>query len=152
MKTEIQKWNPFPELGTFSNRFNHLFPSMWSRHSNGEDLLSQENWEPAVDIEEDDEKYTITADLPNVKKEDIKVTVRDGILTLSGERNQESESEDKTYHQVERFHGSYQRSFALPDHVKDDEVVANLRDGVLQVILPKEEESSGNPEREITID
>jgi HSP20 family protein len=97
------------------------------------------DWHPAVDVAEEDGAYLITADLPDVPKEDATVMVKDGVLTISGERKREKTEEDKKkkYHRVERSYGKYQRSFRIPENVDPAAIEANFKDGVLTVRMPK---------------
>lgn len=132
----LTSWDPFKEL-------NRLLEGGSTELANSQGR----EWAPAVDIVEDDETFTITADFPDVKKEDVKVSVEKGVLTLSGERHLETEEEDKKkkYHRIERKYGSYVRSFALPDNVDGSSVKAEFKEGVLRINLPKvSEEEAGN--------
>jgi HSP20 family protein len=95
------------------------------------------DWAPAVDIQETDKEYTVTADLPEVKKEDVKVELENGVLTIEGERKQEKEEKGKRFHRVERQYGQFIRRFALPNEVDASKVQAEFKDGVLSVKLPK---------------
>lgn len=97
------------------------------------------DWVPTVDISESEGEYLIKAELPEVKKEDVKVTVEDGVLTIQGERRQEKEEKGKRFHRVERSYGSFVRSFTLPESVDDTAVKAEYKDGVLALHLPKTE-------------
>lgn len=99
------------------------------------------DWAPTVDISETDAEYAIKAELPEVKKEDVKVTVEDGVLTLQGERKQEKEEKGKKYHRIERSYGRFVRSFTLPDTVDESKVKAEYTDGVLHLHLPKSEKA-----------
>jgi HSP20 family protein len=92
---------------------------------------------PSVDIKEDENRIVLTSDLPGVDQKDIKVTVEDGTLTLSGERKFEKETEEENFHRVERSFGSFQRSFSLPETVDDDKISASYKNGVLELTLPK---------------
>jgi HSP20 family protein len=92
-----------------------------------------------VDISEDDHEFLVKAELPEMKKEDVKVSVENGELTISGERKFEKEEKNKKYHRVERSYGSFARSFTLPDNVNADKVTAEFKEGLLQVHLPKQE-------------
>jgi HSP20 family protein len=94
-----------------------------------------------VDITEDEKEYLIKAELPEVKKEDVKVTVENGVLTMTGERKFEKEQKDKKYHRIERSYGSFMRSFSLPEAAAGDKVSAEFKDGVLKVHLPKSPEA-----------
>ena len=98
-------------------------------------------WAPLVDITEDDKEYLIKVELPEIKKEDVKVTVENGTLTISGERKFEKEEKDKKYHRVERAYGSFVRSFVLPEGTDGSKVSAEFRDGVLKLHLPKSEQA-----------
>lgn len=103
--------------------------------------MTVSEWTPLVDITEDEKEYLIKAELPEVKKEDVKVTVEDGVLTITGERKFEKEEKDKKYHRIERAYGSFMRSFTLPDTAAGDKVSAEFKDGVLKVHLPKSPEA-----------
>ncbi len=95
------------------------------------------NWAPAVDIQETDKEYVIKADLPDVNKEDVKVQFEDGVLTLEGERKSEKEEKGKKFHRVEREYGQFMRRFVVPTAVDDAKIVAEFKNGVLNVRLPK---------------
>ena len=94
-----------------------------------------------VDISEDDKEYTIKAELPDVKKEDIKLNVHDDVLTITGERKYEKEEKGKKYHRVERAYGSFMRSFTLPEDADGTKVTAEYKDGLLNVRVPKSEKA-----------
>lgn len=96
-------------------------------------------WAPLVDITEDEKEYLITADLPEVKKNEVKVTVENGILSIAGERKFEKEEKNKRYHRVERAYGSFLRTFSLPDDADAEKVNAEFKDGVLRVHVAKSE-------------
>lgn len=96
-------------------------------------------WTPVVDISEDANEYLIKAELPEVKREDVKLTVEGGVLALSGERRFEKEETGRKYHRVERAYGSYHRSFNLPEDADPDKVTADFKDGLLQIHLGKKE-------------
>lgn len=95
------------------------------------------DWAPAVDVQETDAEFTLKADLPEVKKEDVKVAMEDGILTVEGERKQEKEEKGKKFHRIERSYGTFVRRFSLPNEVETGAVRAEFKDGVLTVHLPK---------------
>jgi len=94
-----------------------------------------------VDIAEDDKEYVITAELPEIKKEGVKVTVEGGVLTISGERKFEKEEKGKKYHRIERAYGSFVRSFTVPDDADGSKVSAEFKEGVLRVHMPKSEKA-----------
>jgi len=97
------------------------------------------NWLPPVDIEENDREYILKAELPGMKKEEVKLTVEGGTLSISGERKAEKEEKDKKYHRMERSYGAFQRSFTLPEGALAEKISAEFKDGVLLVHLPKDE-------------
>lgn len=94
-----------------------------------------------MDIQEGEQEYHITAELPGLKKEDVKITLQDGVLTLQGERKQEKEEKGKRFHRVERAYGSFVRSFTLPDVVDEAKVSAEFKEGELHIYLPKTEKA-----------
>jgi len=98
-------------------------------------------WAPLVDISEDDQEYLIKAELPEVKKEDVKVTAEEGTLTITGERKFAKEEKGKKYHRVERAYGSFERNFSFPDDANPAKVSAEFKDGVLSVHLAKTEKA-----------
>ena len=126
-------WNPIHEM-------DELFHNRLASVLGGEGLQSVA-WSPVVDIEESAEAYTIRAELPGLSKEKVKVTVENGVLTLSGERDLERRVETKTFHRVERSHGTFTRSFTLPDDVDSESVAANFKDGLLEIQIAKREEA-----------
>ena len=134
----LVRWDPFRELESMSDRLNRVF-SRPTLSTSGREALTVADWMPTVDISETDSEYLIKAELPEVKKEDVKVTVENGVLTLQGERRQEKEEKGKKYHRVERSYGSFVRSFTLPESVDESAVKAEYKDGMLNLHLPKTE-------------
>lgn len=132
------RWNPFQDLVSIQDEMNRMFDSYFSRKPGGGEMMI---WNPVVDISETEEEITVAAEVPGIKKEDIKITIQDNVLTLSGEKNEEKEEKNKQYHRVERSFGSFQRSFSLPSSVSADKIKAKYKDGILVVVLPKSEES-----------
>jgi HSP20 family protein len=132
----IVKWNPFRELEDIQTRLNRVFNEAPVRRTEGDGLFFAD-WAPAVDIQETDKEYLIKAELPEIKKEDVKVEVLDGVLTIEGERTQEKEEKGKKFHKVERAYGKFVRQFALPKEVEASRVQADFKDGMLNVHLPK---------------
>lgn len=136
----ITRWNPFRELEEMNDRLNRAFGrSQLGRDLDpqGKDALVGFDWAPSVDITENNEEFQIKAELPEVKKEDVKIHVEDGVLTLTGERKQEKEEQNKKWHRVERSYGSFMRSFTLPTNIDDAKIRAEFKDGVLTMRLPK---------------
>lgn len=105
----------------------------------GQQSLVVADWSPSVDISEDEKEYLIKAELPEVKKEDVKVSVENGVVSIRGERKFEKEEKNKKFHRVERSYGSFQRSFSLPEDADAAKVTAEYKDGLLQVRLGKNE-------------
>ena len=136
MKT-LAPWNPFQELDELQNRLGLFFNAPFNRISNGDGGLKLAEWSPQVDITEDDKEYLVKADLPEMKKEDVKVTVEKGVLSITGERKSEKEEKKKKYHRIERSFGSFERTFALPEDADAAKVAAEFKEGVLRVHLPK---------------
>ena len=136
----LTKWDPFRELEDIQNRLSSLFGRTPLRGI-GEEAMTVSEWTPLVDIAEDDKEYLIKAELPEVKKEDVKVTVENGVLTITGERKFEKEEKGKKYHRVERGYGSFTRSFTLPEGAASDKISAEYKDGVLKVHLTKSAEA-----------
>ena len=137
----LVRWDPFRELEDVSDRLNRLFSRPSLPRTDGKEAMIVADWVPSVDVSETDGEYQIKAEIPDVKKEDVKVTLEDGVLTIQGERKQEKEEKGKRYHRVERSYGSFVRSFTLPDLVDEEKVKAEFKDGVLNLQLPKSEKT-----------
>ena len=139
----VVKWDPFRELEEMSERLNRMIsrPSVHTNGGQAKEVMTVTDWTPTVDISETEAEYAIKAELPEVKKEDVKVTVEDGVLTIQGERKQEKEEKGKKYHRIERSYGRFARSFTLPDTVDEGKVRAEYADGVLNLHLPKSEKA-----------
>ena len=125
-------WNPFRELDEVQNRLGGFFGGRFPRFGDGNGGLQLADWSPQVDITEDDKEYLIKADLPEMKKNEIKVNVENGVLTVSGQRKTEKEEKNKRFHRVERSYGTFMRSFALPEDAAGTKVAAEFKEGVLR--------------------
>jgi HSP20 family protein len=142
----LTRWDPFRELEDMQQRLSSVLGRRPQRREDSEkESITVAEWAPLVDITEDDKEYLIKAELPEIKKEEIKVTVENGVLVLSGERKFEKEEKGRKYHRIERAHGSFVRSFNLPDDADVDKVNAEFKDGMLQVHITKSE--SARPKR-----
>ena len=139
MKT-LTRWSPFREFETLQDRLSTLFERVMPRTSS-EPGFGFADWTPAVDVSEDEKEYLIKAELPEVQKDDVKVTVENGMLRITGERKFEKEEKGKKYHRIERAYGSFERTFALPEDAKTDALTAEFKEGVLKVHLPKSEQA-----------
>jgi len=134
------EWNPVRDLQEFENRLVGLFGRAPVR-TNGdkEEALTVAEWAPLVDITEDEKEYLVKAELPGIKKEEVKVCVENGVLSISGERKIEKEEKTKKIHRVERAYGRFERSFSLPEGADGTKITAEFKEGVLKVRLPKAE-------------
>jgi HSP20 family protein len=134
-------WNPVRDLEEMQDRvLRSLGLGMNRRIPEGQQSLTTAEWAPSVDISEDDQEYLIKAEVPEVNKEDVKVTVENGVLTIKGERKLETEEKNRKYHRIERSYGSFARSFSIPDDADPAKVTADFKDGLLQVRLAKNED------------
>lgn len=132
---DLVHFNPFREMDSLFNRFRQDFSGGFNLQN-----FTQSDWVPPVDINETDKEFLITVEVPQIDKEDIKIEVQNGMLNISGERKYENE--DKKAHRIERFYGNFQRSFKLPDNVKEDKIDAEHKNGVLYLTLPKTKEKA----------
>jgi HSP20 family protein len=128
----------FREMEEMSDRLNRLFGT-WTRPVNGKEPLTVVDWTPSVDIQETETEYLVKAELPEIKREDVKVTVENGILTLQGERKHEKEEKNRKFHRVERSYGTFLRTFTVPNDTDETKVAADFKEGILRVHLPKTE-------------
>jgi HSP20 family protein len=138
----LTRWNQLRQLEALQHGLGSLFsrsPAQWPEGQ--EEPMAVTEWSPLVDISEDDKEYRIKVELPEVKKEDVKVTAEEGTLTIMGERKFEKEEKGRKYHRVERAYGSFGRSFSLPDDASPVKVNAEFKDGVLTVHLVKDEKA-----------
>lgn len=136
------RWDPFKEMDDLQKRLTSVFGLGPARVAEGtQETMTVAQWSPVVDIIEDEKEYLIKAELPEVKKEDVKVVVENGVLTLSGERRFDKEEKNKKYHRIERAYGSFTRCFSLPDDAEDGNVTAEFKDGLLTVRLAKNEKA-----------
>ncbi len=134
-----RQFNPWRELEEVEKRLSTLWGRTPTKADGEKEAISVAEWSPVVDITEDAKEYLIKAELPEIKKEDVKLTVQDNVLSISGERKYEKEEKGKKYHRVERAYGSFLRSFTLPEDADGGKVTAEYKDGILNVHLPKSE-------------
>lgn len=130
----LTRWDPVRDLESLSNRLNQVFGQSLVRPDEAPVFA---DWTPSMDVEETDTEYLVKADLPDLKKEDVKVAIEDGVLSLEGERKQEKEEKTKKYHRVERSYGTFVRRLSVPGDVDQQKVQAEFKDGVLTVHMPK---------------
>ena len=137
--TSRTRWNPFKEhdRDELERQLATLLSTREQTGNGGKEALTVAQWSPLVDITEDEKEYLIQAELPDMKKEDVRLTVENGVLAISGERKFEKEEKGRKYHRIERAYGSFVRSFSLPEDADGSKVTADFKDGMLQVRLPK---------------
>lgn len=139
----LVRWDPFRDLEDMSERLNRILqrPLLGRTADAGRERLTVPDWAPPVDIIETPEEFVLKADLPEINKEEVKVTVENGVLSIAGERKQEKEEKGKRYHRIERSYGSFLRTFTIPDNVDETKVRAEFKDGILNLRLPKTEKA-----------
>jgi HSP20 family protein len=131
------RWDPFRELEDMSTRFNQYLGLPVLRRRTEENGGVFADFVPPLDVEETDKEYLVKADLPDMKKEDLKIGIEDGMLNLEGERKQQKEEKGRKFHRIERSYGKFVRRLALPSDVDEQKVAADFKDGVLNVHMPK---------------
>jgi HSP20 family protein len=133
----LTRYNPINDFRTLQARFLEPF---FGRFNYMDDNLPSGTWAPAVDVAEDAEKIHVKVEVPGMEEKDLRINFEDGLLTVSGERQFERR-EDRNYHRIERAYGSFVRTFSLPRSVDASQIVANYRNGVLEIEIPKKEEA-----------
>jgi len=131
------RWEPFRELDGIFTRYNPLFGRLANTRLGTTDDSESASWTPLANISETETDYLIKAELPEVSKEDVKVTIDENVITISGERRKEAEHKDEKVHRIESFYGSFSRSFRLPEDADLGAIQAESRNGVLKVRVPK---------------
>jgi HSP20 family protein len=136
----IVRWEPLRELGSLQNEMNRLFNTVFDTPSPS-NAGTLRRWMPAMDLVESGDHFVLRADLPGMSEEDVKIEFEDGTLTVSGERKAEHEEKEEGYYRVERAFGSFSRSLTLPKGIDAGAVSASFDRGVLEIRIPKPEES-----------
>ncbi len=131
----LTKWEPFSDLVSLRDDMDRLFETFFGQHPEDREGF----WAPILDIEESNGNIVVKAEIPGMEKDEIKVSVRNNMLSISGERKQEIETKDKTFHRIERSYGKFSRTITLPSEVDADKIKAAYKDGVLNITLPKPE-------------
>jgi HSP20 family protein len=139
----VIKWEPFRDVDDMFERVFADTMRRWPRTSNDERRVY--DWAPAADVSETDGEYIIKAELPEVRKDDLNITVQEGVLTLAGERKEEKREDNEKVHRIERFHGSFSRRFTLPDDADEQGIKAESKDGVLVIHIPKQKVAHPQP-------
>jgi HSP20 family protein len=137
----IVRWDPWTTLPTLQDRINRIFEEAFPRSSAKEGDFALADWRPAVDTYEENNNIVIKAELPGVKKENVTIDIKDNMLTLKGERTEETEVKEENYYRKERSYGKFHRAFTLPDAVDPNKIEASFKDGVLKISIPKAEEA-----------
>ena len=142
----LTRWEPFREMEEFQNRLSTLFGRPLRRtNGHGREGITLADWTPLADITEDEKEYLIKVELPELKKEDVKVMFENGVITITGERKFEKEEKKTKYHRTERGFGTFLRSFILPDDADGNKVKAEFKNGLLTVHLPRNEKAKPKP-------
>ena len=139
--TLIRWTDPFRDVAVLQDRMNRLFGDFLENANPQEEGLGTGIWMPNVDIHETKDAICVRAELPGVGKDAVNVEVKEGVLTLRGERKFEKDVQEENYHRIERSYGTFYRSFSLPSSVNEEKVSARMKDGVLEVNLPKKEQA-----------
>jgi len=145
MANAVLRWDPFSDTDRFFDRLMSRSFRSWPGRGWSDEGGTKFEWSPSADISETDKEYLVRAELPAVKKEDVKVTVDSGMITIEGERKQEKEEKNEKFHRVERFYGGFSRSFSLPQNVDTGSIKCESKDGVLTVHIPKKEIQKQKP-------
>ena len=136
----VVRYEPWGLLRRFHDDVNQLFADSHNASAEGDrSSVVTSNWTPAVDIKEEDDRFVLQADIPGVDPKEIEVTMDNGVLTIKGERKHVSEEEKNGYKRVERSYGAFYRRFSLPDSADAEKITAKGKDGVLEVVIPKQE-------------
>ena len=136
--TYLTTRRPMRNLFNLHNEMGRIFGGAFGSQEGGTDM-EETYWMPTVDISEMEDGFEIRAELPGISEDDVNVTVTDNVLTIKGEKRQETETDGKNYHRVERRYGSFQRKFTLPADINTDNIKAEFSDGVLTLSIPKSE-------------
>lgn len=144
----IVRWRPMGDLVTMQDEMNRVFEDLWRRGPRSGGVTPASAWWPSIDVAETQNEFRVVAELPGLKRDNVKISLTDNVLTLRGEKKSEQDREAESRHQVERAYGAFERSFQLTCPVDASKVKAKFEDGVLTITLPKSEESRP---REISI-
>jgi HSP20 family protein len=137
----IVRWEPFRDLLSLQERMNRMFNEQYRGASADDEWALGGSWAPAVDIYEQGQDIVLKAELPGVDPKDVDIRLENNVLTLRGQRKFENEVKRESYHRVERSYGSFSRSFTLPSVVDQANIKAEVKDGILKLVLPKREEA-----------
>ncbi len=137
---ELVRWNPIRDTFSLRNHMNRVFGDFYFPTNREEGDLPMWNWDPVVDVYDNDDNIVLKAEIPGIDKKDIEIDVKGRVLTLKGERSSDNEVKEDNYYRRERCFGKFERAFNLPVNVELDKIKANYKDGVLEIEIPKPEE------------
>ncbi len=137
----LVRWRPARELMSIHEARDHMFGDFFGTNPDRGDRVLDTVWNPYVDIAETDNEIIVSAELPGVGKDDVKISIQDDTLVLRGEKRQEKDEKKENYHRVERSYGAFQRTIGLPVSADSGKIKAKFKDGVLKINLPKKEEA-----------
>ncbi len=137
---ELIRWNPMREMFNLRRQMDHFFDDAFNPMIRDDAKLSLWDWHPVVDVYDNDDKIVIKAELPGIDKKNISIDVKDGVLTLRGERTYDNEVKEEKYYRKERSFGRFERTFQLPVDVDPEKISADYKDGILNIDIPKPEE------------
>jgi len=135
----LMRWDPFSEMNSLQREINRLFSDSMKREGTGTGEFVTRSWAPSVDVIDKENEIVVKAELPGMEQKDIDVHLEDNQLTIKGERNFEKEDKGENYLRQERVYGSFYRSFTIGSGIQADKVNANYKNGILEIVLPKEE-------------
>ncbi len=134
---KLAKWDPFREM---EGMLDPYAKSLDWPFRGGRDLnIKGADWAPRADISETDDSFSVNVEVPGIKREDVKISLEDHVLNISGENKLEKEEKGKKFHRIERYYGSFSRSFTLPENVDEEKIEAGFKDGLLTLTIPKTE-------------
>ena len=136
----VVRYDPWSLLSQVQRELNRAFEGRLPKEESGDNTrVVTSSWVPAVDVREEPDRFVIRADLPGIDPKDIEITMEEGVLTIKGERSIEEESTEGQYHRIERARGTFYRRFSLPDTADPERIEAHGRNGVLEIVIPKQE-------------
>jgi HSP20 family protein len=134
----LVRWKPFGDLVSMHDRINRLFEDAFKGVEQSTDPLA--SWYPAADIYETKDDYVFKLEVPGLSKDDIKIELNNNTLSIAGEKKEENEVKKESYHRIESYSGKFSRSFTLPKNIDSKKVSANMKNGILELHIPKAEE------------
>ncbi len=135
----LMRWEPFSEMNSLQREINRLFSDTMKREVTGSGEFVTRSWAPSVDVIEKENEIVVKAEIPGMEQKDIDVHLEDNQLTIKGERKFEKEDKGENYIRQERVYGSFYRSFTIGSGIQADKVNASYKNGILEIVLPKEE-------------